>query len=140
PASATFHSHLGPKPTWATQLEHWIADNPEFIDIREFLVVAGEPRASEVNAPPSGFVYLARHGKTSEYKIGKSDDVNRRMGELDSPLPQGADMIHKIPTSEPYAAEIYWHKVFDDKRIRPKKEWFRLSASEVRRIKACKSM
>jgi len=116
-----------------------VNQNPEYDDVRP-LVPAGKPKTTTPIVPPSsgGCVYLFRHGKTNDYKIGATKDLNRRTGEVDSPLPQGLTVIHSIPSVDPFVAEKFWHQVFADRR--GKKEWFALTAADVSRFKACKSM
>jgi hypothetical protein len=50
----------------------------------------------------------------------------------------GLELIYKIPTEAPEAAERFWHERFKAKRKRG--EWFALNAADVKTFKRCKSM
>lgn len=80
-----------------------------------------------------GFVYMLRHGKRHEYKIGKSNDPSRREGELKTQLPDQLEPIHYIETDDPSGIENYWHRRFSEKRKNG--EWFTLSKEDVRAFK-----
>jgi hypothetical protein len=83
-----------------------------------------------------GFVYLMKSGRF--YKIGHSDAPGRRQYDLTIQLPEKVELVHKIPTEAPEAAERYWHERFKAKRKGG--EWFDLSAAEVKTFRRCRSM
>ena len=80
------------------------------------------------------FVYLIR-GYPGQYKIGISDDPERRIYEL-TKGPYRPELVWKIETDDPLGIESYWHKRFEEKIMRG--EWFKLSASDVRAFKRWK--
>ena len=84
---------------------------------------------TDTNTSSRGFVYMLRHGKRHEYKIGKSNDPARREGELKTQLPEQLEPIHYIETDDPSGVENYWHRRFSDKRKNG--EWFILSREDV---------
>jgi len=86
--------------------------------------------------PPTGYVYLFRHGSRREYKIGRTNNPMRREGEIGVELPQALDPIHVIETDDPAGIETYWHRRFSEKRL--KNEWFALTAADVRAFKRWK--
>jgi len=86
--------------------------------------------------PKIGFVYLMKSGRF--YKIGHSDAPGRRQYDVAIQLPEKVDLIHKIPTEAPEAAERYWHERFKAKRKGG--EWFALNAADVKTFRRCKSM
>lgn len=74
-----------------------------------------------------GFVYLMKSGKY--YKIGRSNNADRRAYELRIILPEKLEIIHKIKTDDPVGIEEYWHKRFKDKR--KKGEWFEFMRQDI---------
>lgn len=79
-----------------------------------------------------GFVYLVK-GHPGEYKIGRTNLVDRRLSELGATASIEQQLVHEIKTDDPAGIEAYWHKRFQDKRMRG--EWFRLNADDVRAFK-----
>ncbi len=75
----------------------------------------------------SGKVYLYKAGKY--YKIGRTNDINRRDIEIKLQLPFEAKLIHSIETSDPVGIESYWHNLFKPRRQNG--EWFLLSEMDV---------
>ncbi len=75
-----------------------------------------------------GFVYLAR-GHPGEFKIGRTNLVDRRLLELGAMAAIEPTLVHEIKTDDPAGVEAYWHRRFADKRMRG--EWFRLTTGDV---------
>lgn len=94
---------------------------------------SGEQRAVE----PYGFVYLVE-GHPGEYKIGRTNLVDRRLAELGPKAPVEYRLIHEIKTDDPGGVEAYWHKRLAGKRMRG--EWFKLAAADVRAFKRWKRL
>ena len=97
-------------------------------------------KEAEIDDSPSeskcGYVYLLKHGKRREYKIGKTFNPVRREGEIILQLPEKVHPIHHIKTDDPSGVEAYWHDRFSAKR--KEGEWFELSASDVKAFKMWK--
>lgn len=75
----------------------------------------------------TGVVYLIRMGEF--HKIGKSNDIGRRVYELGIQLPEKHDVVHVIETDDPSGIEAYWHRRFASQRANG--EWFRLAPADV---------
>jgi hypothetical protein len=96
------------------------------------------PDAGGLDTPGDyGFVYLAE-GHRGEYKIGRTNLVDRRLGELGAKAPVEYRLIHEIKTDDPAGVESYWHRRFANKHMRG--EWFKLTAADVRAFKRWKRL
>lgn len=79
-----------------------------------------------------GFVYLVR-GHRGEYKIGRTNLVDRRLSELGATYPVEQTLVHEIKTDDPVGVERYWHNRLAEKRMRG--EWFKLTVADVKAFK-----
>lgn len=80
-----------------------------------------------------GYVYLIRYDESGLHKIGLSADPEKRVKALAG---KGFDLqiIHTISTDQMECLEKYLHQAFSHRRV--KREWFRLSRSEVELVKS----
>lgn len=110
------------------RLGEWAANDQGFSDIAAMTsnhsIVSEQAPAGRLK---EGIVYLMRSG--GHYKIGRSDDIERRVKEIRIALPETAKLVHSIRTDDPSGIEAYWHRRFADRRANG--EWFRLTHSDV---------
>jgi hypothetical protein len=132
PSSKTF-SRLGSKSQISEKLLAFCNGKDSFEELS--VVLNNLPKIKQplqnvvTNASTeNGFVYLLIFGQ--EYKIGCSNNVERRFRELKTQMPYDGKIIHSIATGDPEGIEAYWHKYFKEKRL--KGEWFKLSETDVK--------
>lgn len=138
----TFPSHntfqrLGEKHERAQKIVEFCKSSEESNDVIEICVPLLKDEKEKVNKEAIlettnfGFVYLMKSGK--HYKIGRSNDADRRAYELRLQLPEKVEIIHRIKTDDPIGIEEYWHKRFKDKRKNG--EWFELTKQDIETFK-----
>lgn len=85
------------------------------------------------------YVYLMQDvSLTGFIKIGRSNNVARRLHQFDLVLPIELKVIHVIRCSDMYAAEAELHHYYAKKRING--EWFDLDMQDVLHLKSIKEM
>jgi hypothetical protein len=131
----TVAAHFGSKAGMIAALARRVADDPSCSDIAAMLPTE---TAALPEAPPSpakgtadGYVYLIKSG--DHYKIGRSDELERRVREVRIALPEAMTLVHTIRTDDPPGIEAYWHRRFADRRANG--EWFKLTANDLRAFK-----
>ena len=127
PVHSTIENHFGSKAGLAAALRSHAA---QISDTRLLGMLPREILAAEpvMKAAQDGSVYLMKSG--AHYKIGRSDDVERRVREIGVRQPEPLTIIHTIRTDDPSGIESYWHRRFADRRANG--EWFRLTISDVK--------
>jgi hypothetical protein len=127
-------ARLGSKPERIAHLLDYCRNRPGFEEVVVFCesALAALPRIGEdgpASSDGDGFVYLIKSGR--HYKIGWTNDLDRRARELANQTVHKNVSIHSIRTDDPSGIEAYWLRRFADKRVRPDGEWFALNAKDV---------
>lgn len=141
PAPSVF-KRLGSKDQIMAQISRYCEGKTEYTDVMELLgpieIAEGEAdNSSKHNTPAYGFVYLVK-GHPGEYKIGRTNLVDRRLSELGATASVQQMLIHEIKTDDVVGIEAYWHKRFQAKRMRG--EWFKLNGDDVQSFKRWKKI
>jgi len=138
PSNQTFN-RFGGKDKLIEAVAAHCRDKPAYQDV---VALCDARRQSPIKTQDSnskaklsiGFVYLVKSGR--HYKIGRTNSIARRGGELAVTIPIPPKSIHVIATDDPSGVEAYWHRRFTDKRGQG--EWFELSPDDVRAFKSWK--
>jgi hypothetical protein len=123
-------AHFGKREDLIAALAKYTNGNTGYEDVAAMLpkvVAASSGAATKPSANQEGFVYLFKSGDF--YKIGRSDDLERRIKEVGIKLPEKLVPIHSIRTDDPSGIEAYWHRRFAAKRANG--EWFKLTSQDV---------
>lgn len=142
PSESTFQRRLGSKKSLIGKLIVFCNRTQKYSKILD--LIKDEPYATSDESiketfdelGSTGYVYLMKFG--SEYKIGTSNNVERRFRELKTQMPYKGDIIHTITTGDPEGIERYWHDFFKENRL--KGEWFHLNSKQIKYFKKRKLM
>lgn len=93
-------------------------------------------RTRKTKMPLPGVVYLLQGG--SYFKIGKSVDFEKRLGQIKLQLPYLVEVVHTIRATNPSQVETHWHRRFAP--LRRNGEWFELTEAEVNEFKSVSEM
>lgn len=85
------------------------------------------PTVEKSQSSTLGTVYLYK--ARNFYKIGRTNNSDRRDREIKLQLPFEAKLVHRIETDDPVGIEKYWHNRFAAKRKNG--EWFCLSDDDI---------
>lgn len=130
PSPKTLRSNFGVRAALLEELKRHIGADPELADVLEMLPASTPHKVIRpaIAKAVDGHVYLIKSGDF--YKIGRSDELERRVKEIRLALPDAATLVHSIATDDPPGIEAYWHRRFADSRANG--EWFKLSPENVR--------
>lgn len=130
PLPNTIRNHFGRQDDLVAALRKYVGTKPEYADVLAML----PPMKATPSAPPrgakrvDGHVYLIKSGEF--YKVGRSDELERRVKEIRIALPDAAILVHAITTDDPPGIEAYWHRRFADRRANG--EWFKLTPDDLK--------
>lgn len=130
PSRAGIPSHFRSTADLVSALARWCTQNPAYADVAAMLPatsIVADDETAKASRIPEGSVYLIKSG--DHYKIGRSDELERRVKEIRIALPEMASLVHVIRTDDPSGIEAYWHRRFADRRANG--EWFKLSVADV---------
>ena len=130
PAPIVIRNNFGGQADLIATLAKHIGDDPEYADVLAMLPAITQPRAAPIKGakPVDGYVYLIKSGDF--YKVGRSDELERRVKEIRIALPDAATLVHAITTDDPPGIEAYWHRRFSEQRANG--EWFKLTPDDVK--------
>jgi hypothetical protein len=133
PSDNAIKRHFGRRDDLIAALAKRAADDPAYDDIAPLLPAVAPKAATPriATKPVDGYVYLIKSGNF--YKVGRSDDAERRFKQISIALPDKAELFHMITTDDPPGIEAYWHRRFADRRANG--EWFKLTAADVAAFK-----
>ncbi|MSO70818.1 MAG: GIY-YIG nuclease family protein [Alphaproteobacteria bacterium] len=132
PNVKTFRNHFGSLANIPGRLAAWATTNGNNEDLLSILGASpGDPNKIPSTATKEGLVYLIRSG--GHCKIGRSDELERRVKEIRIALPESAALVHSIRTDDPAGIEAYWHRCFANRRANG--EWFKLTTSDIAAFK-----
>lgn len=130
PPARAYNRHFKTRNGLLRSLKNWI--NEGHLSYNFVIEVPNEagPIISR-DRQGDGFVYLLAFG--NYYKIGQSQNIERRLREITVSLPQKGQLIHAIRTDDPEGIETYWHRRFSDRRVNG--EWFQLTRVDIAAFK-----
>ncbi len=133
PARQTFNKHFASRDEMLAFLQEWTSNRPDYADVADLLPRVETSSLGRRRVPKilEGFVYLICSGAC--YKVGRSDELERRVKEIRIALPEAATLIHAIRTDDPPGIEAYWHRRFAEKRANG--EWFKLTSADLAAFK-----
>ena len=81
-------------------------------------------------------MYILQNGDTNQYKIGITNDLNRRLAELQTGCPNEIKVVklythYQRKIIEKYERVLHNYYTKADNRIRPKGEWFELRKPDI---------
>jgi hypothetical protein len=130
PWYTTLLSNFADKSEMQSEFRKWVAGKPELVDVLSMLP-ADTVEAAQEKHSNDGYVYLIKSG--ANYKIGRGDELEKRVKQIRTALPDASTLEHSIRTDDPSGIEAYWHRRFADKRANG--EWFKLTKQDVAAFK-----
>lgn len=132
PSDQAIKRHFGKRADLIAALAKRVGQDDSLSDVAAMLPKVQESTPNEPSQKArEGFVYLIKSGDF--YKIGRGDDLERRVKQIRVALPDKATLEHSIRTDDPPGIEAYWHRRFAEKRANG--EWFKLSHADLAAFK-----
>ena len=133
PHPNVIRSNLGGRSEVIESLLNYTSKSDDLSDIAEMLSKISNKTLSDADTGKKidGYVYLIKSGNF--YKIGRSDNAERRFKQISIALPEKSDLFHVIRTDDPSGIEAYWHRRFANRRMNG--EWFKLTSQDVAAFK-----
>jgi hypothetical protein len=132
PDQNAIYRHFQTTDNMFRRLAEWTVEHTGYADVAAMLVDRVAMPAKSGSRTADGFVYLIRWG--NHYKIGRGEQLERRVKQVRTGLPDSGTLTHAIRTDDPPGIEAYWHRRFADRRAN-NGEWFKLTASDVAAFK-----
>jgi hypothetical protein len=123
----TLETHFESKSKMYELVKAWATENAGYSDVVALIPEISLTQKDPKKADSEGHVYLIKSG--AFYKIGRGDELEKRVKQIRTALPDASSLEHSIRTDDPSGIEAYWHRRFADKRANG--EWFKLTASDV---------
>ena len=131
PDSKTLYDRFDGKGPFVAAFSVWALNTNDWRDLPGLLPELSKPVEQSNETIREGSVYLLRSG--DHYKIGRSDQLEKRIRQITVKLPENAILDHTIRTDDPSGIEAYWHRRFADRRANG--EWFKLTKADVKAFK-----
>ena len=116
PSAKTLLMHFSSRAGLVEALRTFCAEYDGFSDVLTLLPNLTTTPAAREDGSPVGWVYLLKSGM--HYKIGRSDQLERRVKSISITLPEETALVHAIRTDDPPGIEAYWHRRFADRRAK----------------------
>ena len=127
PTFSTFRAQFGNIESLREAFRNWASESPLFQDVTNLIPITQMKTASVQSKSKEGWVYLLKSGE--HYKIGCGEELEKRVKQIKTNLPDTSALIHAIRTDDPFGIESYWHRRFDEKRANG--EWFKLNPADI---------
>jgi len=134
PSHNVFASHFGSKSGVISALREKAikeGDRELVSMLPEIQKTSDQEKNKRHDTGADGYVYLLKSG--SHFKIGRSENVEKRIKQISVSLPEKVELVHVIRTDDTAGIEAYWHRRFAESRANG--EWFNLSLADVRAFK-----
>lgn len=143
PAYTTFTDRIGLTNVIAQKILDYIIDKRGYKDVNDICKIIlekyrDEQEESDVEQGNHGWMYLIRHGNRNQYRVGKTGNLFKRLGQNRIELPEGSTPIWSIETDDITGIETYWLNRFKSKKLNA--DWFKLNSLDIKAFKRWKKI